>query len=95
MSEGDSWFIKSLSDRSKSDDDISSTIDVLEVILPDEALPALVVFIGETSRSLALRERAAELIRAIGAQPVSRELTALAKSERIDVRNCARIALHK
>ena len=93
MSEDDRWFIDSLSDRNKLDADVSSSMDVLEVLLSVEALPALVKLIGDTSRSISLRERAARAIKTIGAEYVAEELVTLEQDKCEDIRRCANIAL--
>jgi hypothetical protein len=95
MDEDEKWFAQRLLDRSTSDGDIVSSIDALEVLLCVEALPSLVMFLVDASRPLALRERAAVAIRAIGSESVETQLRSLKQSREADLRHLADVALNR
>ena len=63
-----------LRDPSVSDNDKSSCLDVLEVLLPtSEVLPILATFISDPAQSPALKERAGRLARSIDADFVANQ----------------------
>jgi len=77
MNEDEKWYIERLSSRDVSEADVSSCIDTLEMLLSLDALMPLVSLIGDSSRSLEIRQRAAIAISRIGPSYVRQELDKL------------------
>jgi HEAT repeat protein len=86
-------FIDDLSKRDISDADLISSIEVLEVLLSVEALPALVRFVSDKSHSDILRERAARAINTMGSKYVMNDILEWEQSNELCV--FAKIALGK
>lgn len=57
--------LEGLNDPSVSENEKSSCLDVLEVLLDDDALPALKAFAADPANPASLRQQAANVIRVI------------------------------
>jgi len=86
-------FIDGLTDKNLSENDVSSCMDCLEVLLSLDALLPLVNFMKDGERSMTLRQQAAKAISAIGSNYVETELRALLTSPSPELRLLAEIAL--
>jgi HEAT repeat protein len=85
--------IEGLQDRSTSDADHVSCIEVLEVLMSLEALPILVQVLSDRTRSSAVRRRAALAIHELGTDSVKNDLVRLGESGDATTRELANIAL--
>lgn len=85
--------IDRLVENDKTEADLSSCIDVLEVLLSLDALPSLLNFMQDGRHSMFLRERAAKAISVIGSSYIETQLTALLDSPSTELHLLAEIAL--
>lgn len=85
--------IARLYDTKLSDADISSCIDILEMLLELEGLKPLLNLMRSSTYSMALRQQAAKAISVIGSNYVENELKALFSSPSSELRLLAEIAL--
>ena len=66
MDPDEHWYLDRLRDPSVSDNDKSSCLDVLELLLPgSDVLPGLAAFISDPAQPDALRHQAEKLARSI------------------------------
>lgn len=93
LDHGEKHCIDHLAQKSVLDADLSSSIDVLEVLLSLDALPALLRFIKDEARNISLRRRAAKAISVIGSSYIETELRTLLSSPSSDLRLLAEVAL--
>lgn len=91
--EGEKKCIDSLTKKNISDAELWSSIDVLEVLLSPDALPALLSFIKAEERNILLRRRAAKAISVIGSSYIETELRTLLSSPSSELRLLAEVAL--
>ncbi len=94
MDENEKWLIDRLGNRRISEADLMSCIDVLEVLLSLDALPALLAVMKDSSRSPQARAWAAKAINKIGPQYLKAELAEISNSAFFELRELAAIAIH-
>jgi HEAT repeat protein len=85
--------IARLYDTTLSDADISSCIDLLQMLLELEGLKPLLNLMKSSTYSMSLRQQAAKAISVIGSNYVESELKALLSSPSSELRLLAEIAL--
>ena len=94
LDEGERYIINRLAAVQMPEADLSSCIDVLEVLLSLDALQSLVTFIKDARHSISLRTQAAKAIANIGSSYVESDLCALLSSPSAELRLLADIALN-
>jgi len=90
-----SEVIKRLYDASLSDADLSSCIEILEMLILTEGLPPLLSLLKSDGYDLTLREKAAQAIAIIGVKDIENELRVLLNSPSPTLRSLAKAALTK
>lgn len=93
MDNDEQWLIDSLKRRDISEADLSNSIEVLEILFSFDALAPLVAVIEDSSRTLSIREQAANAICKIGPESVKKELNELLRSGSPETQRLAQIAM--
>jgi HEAT repeat protein len=93
LSKDECWPIELLENNVAHENDLSSAIDTLELLLSLDALLPLLIFMMDETHSKKLRKQAAKAISVIGNEYIETELKALLSSPSSELRLLAEIAL--
>lgn len=93
MDPDEKWFTERLRDKSVSDADHNSCIDMLQALSAVDALPVLLEVLTDNSRSWALRLNAALAINELGVSSIRDDLVRLSNSAEDSTRELAGMAL--
>jgi hypothetical protein len=92
LDKDEKWCIVCLNDKHISETDLSSCIDLLEVLLSLDALPSMLNYMKANKNSISLRKQAAKAVSVIGSSYIETELKILLASSSAELRFLAEIA---